>query len=200
MKKLLVILLLLPGITQAQEEQATKPYSPKNEIGLSAGAVPDILIYNGLISSAAALRLGYFKSINRLQVGLAIEIEEDLLNRSFAPVATLNYKLPTRKSYFYTGGALGYYQARNLLKFGTTEGRAQGFTMGVHAGYVLNLGKHFALTAEAAIRSTQVWFKDYHYIPPYTISHGPDEAQYIEYTDNRFFMTVPVTAGIRYRF
>lgn len=206
MKKLLVLVTLLPYLAFAQDaEQNNEPSHPKNEIGISTGIAPSFLNSYGNLQSGTELwlttRLTYLHNINNIQVGLIVEgAELEWSDGSIVAAAVLNRKFPIGKSYIYTGGSAGFYYSDNISKWPWYDRNERGYALGMQAGLSLHLSNRFSFISEVGVRSTQVWFNEVYYVQPEIYSHGTVEGYFIEYIDNRFFITVPMTMGIRYRF
>lgn len=187
MKKLIVLLMLLPLLSFAQDvKQEIKPNHPKNEIGLNAGVI--FFTDKKLSGRSPSAKFGaaYFRNFKQTQVGLVIDYnKDDWAFNCLTPTIVLNRKFNFGKSYLYTGGAAGYFYAlahdANI--------KLNGYTVGLQAGYVLALGKHFALSTEVAVRSTQYYFKMHSLPANYTSGYLTD-----------FSLSFPATIGIRYRF
>lgn len=208
MKKLLVLITLLPFLAFAQDAEqpvATKPYQPKNEIGLSVGPVLESksnfkthFAYMGYKST-----LSYLRNFGKTQAGISFDAGEGSSHQFFylSPALFANRKFNAGNTYFYAGVSVGYfYSERNTLNRSYTFNLERGYTFGLQTGVVLPLGKHLAFTSEVAIRSTQVWFNTISYVPPEIYSHGTVEGYYIEYVDTDFSLHIPFTIGLRYRF
>ena len=158
MKKLIVLLMLLPLLSFAQDApEKVKPSHPKNEIGLSAGVI--FYADNKLSRRSPSAQFGaaYFRNFKQTQLGLVVNYNEDDWSfQCFTPTVVLNRRFNFDNSYLYAGGAVGYYYARlPMYKFGNLNG----YTAGLQLGYVLSLSKHFALSSEVAVRSAQYWYK-----------------------------------------
>jgi|GEM_PF-2507091 len=202
MKKLLIILFLFPAMVQAQEEQTAQPDVPKNEIGLSTGVVlesiGDFQLNTAYMGSKAMLT--YYRNIKQFQLGLVLDAGVTSFDYFFyAPTVAVNHRFNARKGYFYAGTALGYYHAVQTYNIEQRDfSKENGYTFGLQGGYLLPVGKRLALTSEIAVRSTQVWFQNGNYIPLY---FGSTQESYFQtFTDTDFYITIPVTLGLRYRF
>ncbi len=202
MKKLLAILMLLPALAFAQDQQQeNQTIQPKNEIGLSTGFATEILNDFGPVNLWLTTRLTYFHNLNRTQIGLMVEGSElEWSSGNIFAGAVLNQKFPVGKTYFYLGGTLGYYYAEDFTENFMINSPEQGYAFGLQAGYMLPLGERFLFTTELGIRSMQVWFTDYYYAPAGPTTFSWSESYYQEYTNTRFNVSLPVSMGIRYRF
>lgn len=187
MKKLILLLMLLPLLSFAQDAQEkVKPHHPKNEIGLNAGVI--IYADNKLSRRSPSAQFGaaYFRNFKQTQLGLVVNYNEDDWGfQCMTPTVVLNRKFNFGNSYLYAGGAVGYYYARLQMN---AFSKLNGYTAGLQVGYVLNLNKNFAVSSEVAIRSAQYW-------------HRVDMAPYYmpRYLTD-FSLTFPATIAIRYRF
>jgi len=200
MKILLIILSLLSVSSYAQEKE--QPVNLKNEIGLSTGVTINLTSTAPFSSRPGdRLTLGYLRNIDRVQVGLAAETGSNGDGyRYIAPIITFNYCMPAGKSYAYVGMAGGYYY-QQFVSLGMRNGYgSQGYTVGMQAGYVWNLSKHFSFVSELSVRSAQFWYENSYFVStsqPYTFE--PD-GYFVPYTDKFFDLYLPIAFGMRYRF
>lgn len=201
MKKLLIILLLYPCVLSAQTEHTDIPEQKlyKNEAGINSGLV--LTTRNGLEASYVPVNLKYMRNIGKTQVGLVFEYYINIStlspatngNGGFSPILIFNRVHHADKYYLYAGAAAGYYQEWSSISAFPT----QGYTLGAQGGIMMYLGKHFGLNAELGIRSTQT-FRELHqgyYNPNTGAVHISDT-----YIIRDFFLNIPITLGIRYRF
>lgn len=187
MKKLILLLMLLPLLSFAQDApEKVKPNHPKNEIGLNVGVI--FFTDKKLSGRSPSAKFGaaYFRNFKQTQIGLVVDYNEDDWGfQCLTPTVVLNRKFNFGNSYLYAGGAVGYYYARFPMY---TISKLNGYTAGIQVGYVLSLSKHFAVSSEVAIRSAQYWYK-IDMAPYYPVGYLTD-----------FSLTFPATIGIRYRF
>lgn len=201
MKKLLMTLSFLPLAAMAQDAVRVGPAPFNNEIGVSTGIAPSFFNRYFGTDVCVTARLTYLHNIRNTQIGLIVEAgSSDWDYGNLAASVVLNKKFPIGKSYLYAGGNAGYYYCDAISQWAWDDRTERGYILGLQAGLSLHLSNRFAFISEIGVRSTQVWFKSYHYIPPYASPHGPDEPQIIEYVDNSFLISLPGTMGIRYRF
>jgi hypothetical protein len=203
MKKLLTTLCFLPLTVAAQDAvqiDAVKPTSYKNEIGIGTGISMDLKSEPLTSLTGARIQTNYLRNYDRVQIGLAVEAGIDNGYRYVSPTLIFNQCFPIGKSYAYFGSAVGYYYEQ-FVGFGwNSDYDANGYSLGLQAGYAWNFSKHFSFTSEIALRSAQIWFENSEFIsidPPYTLE--PD-GYIIRYTDIRFQLYLPIVFGMRYRF
>lgn len=202
MKKLFALMILLPVLSFAQDVEQNKPYTPKNEIGVSTGIAPSFLNSFSGTEVWLTTRLTYLHNFNNTQIGLIAEGGSiDWYDGNIIVAGVLNKKFPVGKSYLYAGGSAGYYHGYEMEQLGGSFGRNdRGYTLGLQAGFSLHLSNRFSFVSEIGVRSTQVWFENYHYYPATATSFYWQEAYIEKYIDNRFSISLPATMGIRYRF
>lgn len=201
MKKLL-IMMLMPFMVQAQDNETTVPKLLKNEIGFKHGigveAPNNNPFHNGLKINIA---VAYKHNFNKTQLGLSLESNEGgyVEYYNLSSVVLLNRIFARKKSYFYAGGAAGYHYATSQFKSDYDFRNKHGYVLGVQCGYVLYLGNHFAFTSELSLRSAQLSREEFGYADPLYVSHLR-EGHYYRYIEQEFLLTVPLSIGIRYRF
>lgn len=199
MKKLAIIFLLLPFTLFAQTEE-TQSNTYCNEVGLNTGI--SLLPAESIYDVHPAFGLRYLHKYDNLQFGVALSANDFYAlsnfsattrpSTSLSPQVMLNRVYNSPNYYTYIGATAGYYYAHNNTLMGRLA-HEHGYVLGVQSGITRHLGKHFSLNGELAVRSAQVWYKDY-YSPP-----NGQESLAIG-TFNRFYLYTPVTIGIRYRF
>lgn len=202
MKKLFALMMLLPVLSFAQDAQQNKPYIPKNEISASTGIVPSF--FNNYSGTELWLitRLTYLHNNKNIQIGVIAEAGSiDWYDGNIIVAGVLNKKFPVGKSYLYAGGSAGYYHGYEMEQLGSSLGRNErGYTLGLQAGFSLHLSNRFSLVSEIGVRSTQVWFENYHYYLATASTFYWQEAYLEKYIDNGFSISLPATMGIRYNF
>lgn len=198
MKNLILLALLMPTMAFAQSEQSAETPSrsyAKNEIAFKAGTSKDVIDNRIPRVASAVTSLSYYRNFEFLQVGLSLEAGITPYNYSFfSPVLSGNYLFRFDKSYAYAGIAAGYIISQDNESFFNTR-EAKGYMMGAQAGYVYNIGKHFALNAEVGLRNYFEWYET---DIIYTDNLGNSIT--IPYKDLLNRLDVPVTLGLRYRF
>ncbi len=204
MKKLLIILALLPLTAVAQDEvqgNKTMLTAYKNEIGISTGLAPIVFDGHSFLDIWLTSRLTYVHNFKNTQVGIIIEGGElEWSSGNIYIGAVVNQKFPLGKTYLYVGGSAGYYHSDEIFEedlFGNAY-QERGYAVGLQAGYVLPLGNRFLFTTEVGIRSTQVWFENYYSVD--WNAWGVNKVEWIQFIDSDFAISLPATMGIRYRF
>lgn len=202
MKKLFVLLLVLPCTLYAQEQAAPSDNVeaisiPKNEISITGGVFlhseEGFSLSYGDFGEFAAL--SYYRNINKYQVGLVIEIGTGPYQWSYrSPLIALNRRFDFKKGYFYAGVISGYYKGIQTPVRYHNDDTQEGYSFGLQAGYILPIGKHFAFMSQLGIRSTQYWFNNYY------LDSSEEDLKLIQYRDSYFFAAIPVSVGFRYRF
>ncbi|MCB9045163.1 MAG: hypothetical protein H6550_03375 [Chitinophagales bacterium] len=190
MKKLLAVLMLLPGVSLAQ----------KNEITFSTGLnFQPTSDFRDMDNGDTRVALSYLRTIDKLQVGVRLVAGSDFFMYEYiTPELLVNKKFNILRSYLYAGTAAGYYQ-RNEGMYAPKQ-HMRGYTLGLQGGAAFYLSKHFSLTTEVAVRSTQFWYKVYGFYPMLTNQQGITEYYRADKIENDFFVSFPVTFGLRYRF
>lgn len=201
MKKL-ALLLFLPITSLAQEVNIDAETTPvrKNELSIQAGPLVELGSRGELFSDiSSSVSISYLHNFQSLQVGISVDGGYSVNGTlHLAPSVVFNNLIRKGSSYFYVGGQAGYYYSKDVGTF--YAGNPQdGYQLGGQAGYVTALSKRLSFSAELAVRSIQVWYDEYVYIHnPST--WGGDESWYQNVRSKDFYVRVPVTVGIRYRF
>lgn len=203
MKKL-ALLLFLPFASIAQDaapetETTTTPVR-NNELSVQVGALVELgsrnYFFNDISSSMSISYLNNFKS---LQVGVGVEGGYSVSRTMYlAPSVVFNNLIRSGSSYFYIGGNAGYYYAKDVGRFGIGE-EEDGYQLGGQAGFVTPISKRLSFSAELAFRSIQVWYDQYTYIHDMS-GWGEDKSGYHYIRTKDFYVRVPVTIGLRYKF
>lgn len=213
MKKLLLIVIMLPLYCQAQNF----------EFGINGGCNFHFLPINNIYTTQDKAILGYaagFRAnlvLPAAQIGVGVELANFVEYNYVMPVYTAKvfnhiaeplispYAFYNRtysniiNGYLYTGVMAGVTIARVGVNswqynngiynvptgYSTVYNSARGFTAGLQAGAVLMVRKHLGLNLEAALRYT-----DYTYKAPSSTLEDP-------YHYRLFY--IPITLGLRYR-
>ena len=196
MKKILYLLLLaMPFAANAQDlEHPAK----KNgfEIGLNTGlAFNSKGIYDDLYFGGRNV-LSFYKNFKLSQIGTSVEFGVTGTGGGsfFSINAIANRTFHFEKMYLYGGGLIGY---KNIQPEYTVTSHTQtGYQVGLQAGIVRHLGRHFSFNAELAARGEQIWYTRDEDIQPF----APRDVYTIAVRGSYFELYYPVTIGIRYRF
>lgn len=203
MKKLITLMMLLPALSFAQDVITPKTdiSTPlKNEMGVSTGLSPTFFNRYSGTEVWITTRLTYLHNFNNTQIGLILEGgTSDWDYGNLVASVVLNKKFPVGKSYLYAGGNAGFYYADAISQWAFNDVAETGYTLGLQAGLSLHLSNRFSFFSEIGVRSTQVWFENFHRFER-TNWWGVDEVEWVRYIDNRFSISLPATMGIRYRF
>lgn len=203
MKKLITLMMLLPALSFAQDvEPEKKSNNLKNEITLNTGiGFQPGIDYKSWSNADLRLSIGYMRNFDLLQAGVRFEMASDRFTYAdYMPTVIVNKKFKLHKSYLYAGTAVGYFQRANNV-FGFMPGQnLKGYMLGIQGGAAFHLSNSFSLTTELAVRSAQMWYKDYYYEPPFTSTHGSHDGFYYELTQTQFILSFPVSIGVVYRF
>jgi len=200
MKKLLIICSLLSVSAYAQEKEQT--VNLKNEMGLTMGlSFNPVTNFTYIYNAERRFSLSYLCNFSKTQTGLSVEAGINGDDYGYiSPMAILNRKLAIGRSYFFVGGALGYYFAQSGILYPAVYHDKKGYVFGVQGGAAIRLSKHISFTTEVGVRSTQVWYKVYNYYPLPLNSKGVSEYYGVEHIDSDFYISFPAAIGIRYRF
>ncbi|MEZ5018012.1 MAG: hypothetical protein R2800_13220 [Flavipsychrobacter sp.] len=162
-KKFIALLAICPLISFAQEE-SQKQIAPLSK--WEVGFAPGISIrtdgefyseFSGLFCTNTTL----LRNVGNVQLGIGVPFNF-LINDIWEalPQLIVNRTFNAKHVYFYVGGAAGYASRQYILSeyMFTYENRSsRGYVLGLQGGLVHKLGKHLALNAEVALRSTQYW-------------------------------------------
>lgn len=201
MKKLLLVLSLLPFTLAAQTEQKegdnNKPYH--NEIGYNMGL--SSLPVENIAEVHPIVSVRYLRNYSNTQIGADVSLNHFYMFSSFSsgngqslaltPTLLLNHTFHSDKYYLYAGIAAGYYQDIQY-HYHDISRNEKGYILGAQGGITYYIGNHISLNAELAVRSAQVWYKEYY------SGMWQESLELRTYTDFRFY--TPLTIGIRYRF
>ncbi|MCD6062894.1 MAG: hypothetical protein K0R82_805 [Flavipsychrobacter sp.] len=199
MKKLLILLLLLPPGVYAQEGKPDSAVSKpmKWEIGVNTAiAFTTQRGFGGIYDDRFLVgrnSLSIYRNFTEGQIGLVAE--GGLLGVGdgwyISPHVVANYKMPFKRFYGYFGGAAGYVREETTDRV-YARLDLRGFLMGIQGGVVYGIGQRFALNAECGVRIKDITSVEimYDYVPP------PTDIMPRGYTDVYF----PVSVGVRYRF
>lgn len=199
MKNLLAALLLLPTTLYAQDADVKDNVIPKNEIGLSMGNYFNIADPNASEVLGLSGSVSYLRNIKHLQLSGTLEVGGTASNAFIIPSAAANYLFLMKKGYLYTGFTGGYYNQNSNLD-GLSFGAGTGYMIGVQAGCNLTINKHLSFNSSLAVRTIQYWQDANYYIPDGYSSLGYFPATYRTLRTQRFYLNIPLTVGIRYRF
>lgn len=204
MKKLIVLLMLMPLLSFAQDAQEkVKPSHPKNEITLntSIGFQPET-DYKSMNNADLRLSIGYMRNFALLQAGVRFEMASDRFTYAdYMPTVIINKKFKLHKSYLYAGTAVGYlHRNANLLRYEPYNNNMNGYVLGIQGGVAFRLSNSFCLTTELAVRSAQMWYKAKYYQPAAIWPNGSRDAYFYEVTQTQFILSFPVSVGVVYKF
>lgn len=201
MKKL-ALLLFLPFASVAQDvtTDVAAPVVRNNELSIQAGPVAEFGNEQSFSDVSNAAVISYLHNFKNLQLGISIDGGYSFSNVfHIAPSVVCNNIIRNGTSYFYVGGTAGYYYSEAVNGFSLSTHK-EGYHLGGQVGYVTPLSKRLSFVGELAVRSIQVWYDSYEYMPARVSTFGvvPDTYRPIRAKD--FYVRVPVTAGFRYRF
>lgn len=195
MKKLLLFLLLLPALAIAQQE-TEQPTQPKNEI-LLANGISIYPFWSPYIEPVTTyLMFGYMHNYEKWQLGFRVEGGSEFRQYWYAsPMLVINKTFPVKRGYLYAGSAAGYHHHNNFGSWVDAPQKMNGYVLGAQGGVSLNIDKHFSFSAEAGVRTAQVWYPNY-----YNINYPNYEPYFQRYIAREFMLSIPVTLGFKYRF
>lgn len=198
MKKLTILMLLLPTLAMAQSEQPKTTRSTdyaRNEFSIKAGTAYDIVNSGYQKFWRHTTALSYNRNFKNFQIGLNLEAGVNPHIASFiAPTVSFNHLFRFNRSYFYAGVTAGYVKS-NASDYIYHTNSGDGFILGAQAGYVYNIGKHFSLNAEVGLRDHTEWYNTTGMISD---QYGNVQTVPLKMMINR--ISLPVMVGIRYRF
>lgn len=197
MKKLTILMLLLPTLAMAQSEQPKTTQSTdyaRNEFSIKAGTAYDIVNSGYQKFWRHTTALSYNRNFKNFQIGLNLEAGVNpKVSSFFSPTASFNHLFRFNKSYVYGGITLGYITTSSGEYIFADN--SNGFVLGAQAGYVYNFSKHFSLNAEVGLRDHTEW---YNTTGRFTDQFGNVQTVPLKMMTNR--ISLPVMVGIRYRF
>ncbi len=203
MKKYLFLLLLpLSSLSFAQTTDSEKQkLFPNNELSIKAG--PAIETSSTYFSNGVGLHTGlsYLHNIKNLQVGVTLDGGLTSDNWYYlAPSVVFNHLFSIKRSYAYFGATVGYYYKRKSDGYFSMYDQETGYTAGLQVGYVTPISKRLSFATEVAVKTIQVWYDDYYHVPDGISTLGHTNAYEIPVRAQQFYLDIPITVGLRYKF
>lgn len=217
MKKLILLVLLVPYLTAAQDfGRSSKVPEKKFEISLLAGKAMDLTHLPKIIGSVEKSRI-YFTGVNvyfnirRTQLGFGIDLEPTKYDGAekyripyVSPHIVINRTLETENFSFYAGGMIGYIRYDGVeydaISHAVLEDYGNGIVGGLQGGVIFKLDDYTGLNVELALRGREI---KHRYVSDLKgpLYGQPSSQSYIrEMEFGRFSYYAPIRLGFRFRF